>query len=426
MAVNGPLDMSLPISIMSDRAYQNWGTSKDQLEEAKKAYAKSSAIADTTTQGALDTSKAFTDMATGDRQFWEGTYKPAMQQQMDFARNYTTPERMMSNRAAAGATVGRTMQAGMDAAMRDLASHNIDPSSGAYVGLKEGLALQKAAAQAGAMTKSDRDTEMLGQQYLGNAINTGAALPGQSVNEAGLAMAQGNTALNASLAPANSYFNWSGTAPAWSQLGNQSQEIVNKSFVDQTQAGQRANELAEQTAARKAKESSGTGAAIGAGLQGLGMLSQMIPGWGTAAGMGLSMAGGMMGGSGMTFAEGGMVPEDDEFEWEDEPGEDMSAMGPEMGGQPGLTPEVGASVPPSASPSGGMNTDDVTAQVNVGEFIIPKDVTQWLGEKFFQKLIEKSRAELQGPQTAEPQEAPPQAMAMSPTFRSSEGAGMGA
>ena len=33
----------------------------------------------------------------------------------------------------------------------------------------------------------------------------------------------------------------------------------------------------------------------------------------------------------------------------------------------------------------------MTAKLNVGEFVVPKDVVSWKGEEFFQKLIEGSR-----------------------------------
>lgn len=438
-ANTGPLDLSQYISGVTDRAYKDWGTADAQLAEAKKAYERAQGVADTVSGQALDTSKKYTGWSDADRAFWEGTYKPAMQEQMDFARGYTTPERMMANRAAAGATVGRTMQAGMDSATRNLQSYGIDPSSGRYAGLDAGLQAQKAAAQAAAMTKSDRDTEMLGQQYLSNAIATGANLPGQAVNEAGMAMTQGNTALNAQLAPANSYFNWSGTAPQWQGLGNDMYKQWANAANMETTAGQRANELQEQINARKAKETSGVGAAIGTGLGILGTVAGAYFGgpFGAMAGSKIgSSLGSTFSGTGETYEHGGLVRryadggevEPDPWDWEESAEGEMEA---------GATPGVGGEmddmgggpdprmVPPEASPSGGIETDDVTAQVNVGEFVVPKDVTNWLGEKFFQKLIEKSRQEMMGPQEAEPEEGPPQAMAMAPTWRS-EGAMMGA
>ncbi len=60
----------------------------------------------------------------------------------------------------------------------------------------------------------------------------------------------------------------------------------------------------------------------------------------------------------------------------------------------------GGVIPSSMSPSGGAQTDDVAAhipqtggkaQLNVGEFVIPKDVALWKGQEFFQKMIQQSR-----------------------------------
>jgi hypothetical protein len=43
------------------------------------------------------------------------------------------------------------------------------------------------------------------------------------------------------------------------------------------------------------------------------------------------------------------------------------------------------------SPSNGANTDDVSAQLNAGEFVVPKDVTAWLGQQHFYKLMAQAR-----------------------------------
>jgi hypothetical protein len=51
----------------------------------------------------------------------------------------------------------------------------------------------------------------------------------------------------------------------------------------------------------------------------------------------------------------------------------------------------GGAIPMSASPTSGQATDDVPAQLTAGEFVMPKDVTSWYGEKFFQDLILKAQ-----------------------------------
>ncbi len=59
--------------------------------------------------------------------------------------------------------------------------------------------------------------------------------------------------------------------------------------------------------------------------------------------------------------------------------------------QGGAIPDEGGQVPMGASPSQGMQTDDVPARLNAGEFVVPKDVAAWKGHEFFQKLIDQSR-----------------------------------
>lgn len=79
-----------------------------------------------------------------------------------------------------------------------------------------------------------------------------------------------------------------------------------------------------------------------------------------------------------------------------------------------LFADEGGAIPPEASPSRGQAVDDVPARVNVGEFIVPKDVVSWKGEEFFQKLIQGSRkAKVEAP--AKPDVGPAPAMPERPT-----------
>jgi hypothetical protein len=51
----------------------------------------------------------------------------------------------------------------------------------------------------------------------------------------------------------------------------------------------------------------------------------------------------------------------------------------------------GGHIPYGLSPSHGHTTDDVVANLNAGEFVIPRDVTHYYGHKFFYDLINKGR-----------------------------------
>lgn len=53
----------------------------------------------------------------------------------------------------------------------------------------------------------------------------------------------------------------------------------------------------------------------------------------------------------------------------------------------------GGAVPIELSPSRGAVADDVHAGLTVGEFIVPRDVVSWMGEKNVQKMVQKARDE---------------------------------
>lgn len=463
----------------------NWGLGRsDEIGVTGKAV----------TNQALDTSKAFNNYATQDRSTWDQNYLPAMLDQLNYARNYTTDARKQANRGGAMADVAMTFDAASDLAKRNLQSYGINPNSGQFAGLETGTATARAKALAGAGTKSDRDTEMMGQQLLDNAIGRGSILPGQAVNEAGVGIAAGNQAVNTDLATAQTQQALRQPS-GWVGSGDQLLQSWKDSLLQQTGLGLQQNRdvaqnnLAQQQIANAS--SSGAGAGIGAGL---GMLGSLFGkgGAGTSMLSSLGMiAAASKGGMIKRYADGGMVDEgQDEGEsigsdvgstagsligsiwgpigsvagneigksvgsavgaaaqghWGEAAGNllrgaipkfadggmaddqlygDEDEIAPDDEGAEGETPGVSGNpnvVPQNASPSGGAETDDVTARVNVGEFVMPKDVTSWYGEKFMQNLIEKARKEMTQ-RTAEPDVAPaPQAMAINPPSYASPGA----
>lgn len=439
-----PVDLSGYTNTAISGAKENYANQQEMMDWARAQFAKNADKSDQVTGRALDTMTDFANNAKTDRAMYEGTYMPAMKQQMDFAREYTTPGRMAANRGAAVAGSNLAFDANADAARRSLMSYGVDPSAGRFAGLDAGLAASRAKSAAAAGTKSDRDTEAMGQEYLDRAIRTGAVLPGQAGNEAGISMASGNQAVNTGLATTASGAATMGTPLQWNAAGADMLKEWPKALLAQTSLGMQQNRDTQAGSNENARiglqqqqinqgSSSGIGALIGGGL---GIVGGVLGGpmggmlGSTIGNMAGRAASGNPSGSGFTFAAGGMVPDDGTGEppageptpGEPMPGDDM-AGGDAEGGEDDLVDALGQEgnmVPPGASPSGGAATDDVRANVNVGEFIVPKDVTAWYGEKYMQGLIDKARKEMSA-RTAEPSPAPPQAMAMSPSFQS-EGA----
>lgn len=58
-----------------------------------------------------------------------------------------------------------------------------------------------------------------------------------------------------------------------------------------------------------------------------------------------------------------------------------------------VDPREAGAIPDDMSPSGGRQTDDIPANLNAGEFVIPEDVVSWYGEKHMYNIIEKSHKE---------------------------------
>ena len=544
-AEKGPLDLSEYIKQITEHAKTSFGRQDEVYGMQKDAYGKNRKLADDLSGRALNTMDEFNRYATRDQDLYAGTYIPAMKEQMDFARGYTTPDRMAANRAGAGAQNALAFKKTREGAERALQGIGVNPASGRSQGLQAGLDAADFAARAGAMTKSDRDTEALGQEYLDRAIKTGAGLPGQAVNEASMALASGNQALNAPLA-ADAAGLAGMTNTAHGQLGTDQFKEWAKGNIAETEAGQNAmkitnegirNNLAQAKQQSEDEGGSGIGALLGTGLGIAGTVAGAYFGGPMGASLGGSLGsslGGAAGGSGITrtgrsgfglaatggkvrenfrFRAGGMVTdieeEDDDpdavplehrgyrpkvrdepgrpsrepfvpeqgertqreryqdwtdtdtsddggtyqgpsdrYEWRPnyntggmidafanggEVDEEGNVYPPEMmeeepmdlPPEEGTPPEEGNMVPPEASPSGGAEVDDVHAMVSEGEFVMPKDVTGWFGEKFMQNLINKARKEMAEPK-AEGEPAPAQAMALSPPTFQSEGASTGA
>jgi hypothetical protein len=216
----------------------------------------------------------------------------------------------------------------------------------------------------------------------GNAINTGAQIPGVAATQAGLATGNRNQQVNAPLAaastsaglysPSNAFYNSS--LPFMKTWG----DTMAKSYDQQL-------EKSKQDAANDDGGIMGTILPMVGGIAG----SYFGP-MGSAIGSSMGKAIG----SKMSAASGGRIPR----------GRRYAAGGAIDTSAPG----GGNLVPPEASPSGGAEVDDVPAMVSEGEFVIPKRTVDWKGDQFFQKLIAKVDQEIEQDTVAAPEESEPQ------------------
>lgn len=326
---------------------------------AKQAYKENKATGDVVTDFSLGQLDKMAAWADNDRQRYEDIYQPLEEQQAIRAQEYLTPERMQAEADRAEADVAAQFQTARDTAAARLEGFGVDPSQTRQGALDLGTRVAEAAAAASAGNQARRATEMYGDQLMANAIATGKGYPGQVLSEASGAAGSGNQAVNTGLATTASGAQTMGTPYQWTGMGmqgyGQQAQVMNTGFQ---------NEMDAYNAKQAA--SSGWGSVLG------GLMS-FVPG----------------------FAEGGAIPDDEMAE--------------------------GEMVPIEASPSNGAIPDDIDAEVsdtgqpakiNAGEFIMPKDVVAWLGEKGMQQIILKARKEMgnEEQRPAQPETGPPEGM----------------
>jgi hypothetical protein len=324
-----PPDLT-PLANASEEASQmQYKLGQDQLAWAKDQYNGMKPTTDKVVNSLTTAQDQQTAQSKELYDRYKSIYEPAQDEYLSDANKYDTAQRRDQNVGAAQAAVGQNFDAARDSATRQLESFGVDPSSTRYAALDIGTRTQEAAAKAGAGTKAALDTEATGLALRANAINMGNGLPGQSQGAQQTADSAGTGAVGAG----NSSFSTGASA-----MGSPTSYFSGGTSA-LNGAGNMLNAGYQNTLGRfKAdnEASSGFGTLLG-----------------TAIGVGAKIKG---------FAEGGAIPMD-------------------------------------ASPSHGAVTDDVPAAVggspirlNGGEFVLPRDVVAWEGEKSLQNLIQKARA----------------------------------
>jgi hypothetical protein len=331
-----------PLAAASEKsAAYAYDLAKQQQAWAEKVYADNKGVSDIIIDKALGELDRQSADAQRARERYQSLFEPLEEQLAQEAQEYSTPERQEMEAGKAEADVAAQFATARQTAQDRLEAYGVDPSSTRSGALDLGTRVAEAAAQASAGNQARTQVENTGRALRSEAINVGRGYPGQ-INASSAAAGQaGNQAVNTGLATTASGAQTMGTGQGWQQLGNSAigtwGDILNTGYGNQLDAW-KANQEASS-------------------------------GWGSA----LGLVGGLAS-KAFALAEGGAIP------------------------------DPGRSVPVEASPSGGEVTDDVPATIegaiparlNAGEFVIPKDVMAWMGEKGMQQLIMKARKEMNG------------------------------
>lgn len=348
-----PPDYSPFMNAFKDIASYSREQSNDALAWAKEQVASNKGLLDQVNKGLLDTQTTFSQAAKdrlGQAGDLIGTGIDNLKAQYE---KYTDPTRKAASMGAAGAQAAQATEAARKASMSELESYGINPGAVRYGGLDAAARLQSAATRVGAENIAGRQDDMLADQTNQQIINEGNVLSGAANQNAGTAGSSGTGAVSGANSTTGTGGGVLGTGLQWTGQGS---NALTGGFNAQAKGY-------DQTLAQQKLEnesSSGVGSLLGLGASMLGKGGALASG-GALSGVGSALAGGLA-----FLEDGGEVP--------------------------------GGAVPLEASPSGGEITDDVAAEspggairLDGGEFVIPKDVVSWEGEKSLQNLIMKAR-----------------------------------
>jgi hypothetical protein len=305
---------------------------------------------------------------------WENTYGPIYQAQAARTQQFTKdlPQTEEQWAGQYGANTAQAFDASKAAATRKLQGYGLSAPGIGSAAIDAASASQRAAAVTASANQGRMAAMQYGDQLTGQTEQAGQIFPQVSGAQSNLALGFGNQQVNAPESAvsttAGAYQPYlSSYSTAYPYLGQWGQTMQNS--YNQTLQGYSTFTNAQQQA------------------------NQQSSGWG-------ALAGAVIGGAakvGAAFAaeEGGMIP-----------------------GPTSAFVAAGNVVPPTVSPSQGRQTDDVAVPImdggeqtgkgaiNVGEFIWPKDVVAWRGEKWMQNEVAKARKERQSQTVAAPEHVP--------------------
>lgn len=306
--------------LLSKRALE---MGKQAFDIAVKAYESNADIVSATTDEFLQTMTEQFDAARGDRQSYEGTFKPLEEDLAREATDYASEGRKNYEAGRAAAGVQEEFNAAREASIRQLEGFGIDPSSTRLAALDLDFRLDAAAKSAVAQENARKQVEDTGRALRSEAIQVGQKTADRAITGAQSAANIGSQAVDANL-------NLTGTGMnainGTSSFINAGAGAINSGTA--ARDSEYSNRIAEYKAEQEAKASSGIGAILG-----------------TAVGIGSKVA---------NFAEGGRIDE-------------------------------------TLSPTAGIRKDDAVIKATAGEFVVPKDVVLWEGEKHFHSMINKAR-----------------------------------
>ena len=210
------------IAAASERAAEiNFELGMEQLAWAREQYGKDSEVISRIVDSAMERLEVNDADAAKDRRRYEDIFQPLEDNMAREALEYSSPGRQQQEMERAQSTVAQQFEAQRRAALQNLESYGIDPSSTRHAALDAGSRVSQAAAQAGAGNQARAQSEAIGRALQSEAVNVGRGYPGQVAGTYATALQSGNQAANSQLAGTASGASTMGTGTQWGTMSNQ-------------------------------------------------------------------------------------------------------------------------------------------------------------------------------------------------------------
>lgn len=198
----------------------------DQIMKAQYAwgqdqFAKNSTLTDAVVGDLMGLYSQLTGVGNQLMDQYKNMFAPEYQNLVQDANNYASQARIQQAMGAAESGVAQQFNAQRNAALSDLQSFGIDPSSGRYASLDAAERTQQAASQAGAGFQAEQATEATGRGLRSEALQLGSVMPSQATAAYNAAQGAAGAAENARLANTQEGANILGTPAQLGAVGQQ-------------------------------------------------------------------------------------------------------------------------------------------------------------------------------------------------------------
>jgi len=247
---------------------------REQLAWAREQYAMDRQLVDRVINVMLPALQSEAAAGEAERARYRQVFQPVEDTLIAEARDYATPGRMELEASRAQADVAQAFEAQRRAALANLESYGIDPSTVRAGALDRMARTAQAAALAGAANNARLQTEATGRALRGEAINIGRGYPGAIAQAYQTAQNAGQGAVGAGLAATASGANTMGTGVQWQGLSNQALANWGNQVANMNSAAMQANAM---------RRGSGIGSILG-GIAGLALAPLPVGGWSNTIG----------------------------------------------------------------------------------------------------------------------------------------------